>query len=318
MRIATLGIMDNYNRPNRNNYYKAIRNFLIYLAIIISASGCQAPPEGREDQLFDGQRALELAAQQVEIGPRYPGSPGHAQIQVWLAQELAEWGWQVDRQEFSYQGVELVNVIGRSDFDGDPMYLLGAHYDTRPVADQEREVAPGPVIGANDGASGVAVLLELARVLPPDEMQCQLRLAFFDGEDSGDLAGWDWIVGSSYLAENLDQAPTGVVIVDMVGDRDLNLPKERNSSDELQQEIWSTAQELGYSAFEDRQGYSMLDDHTPFLRAGIPAVDIIDFDYPYWHTEQDTLDKISAQSLDAVGRTLQQWLQARCLPADPS
>jgi hypothetical protein len=290
---------------------------LLSLAVMLLVSaGCQGELATAEVTGFEGSRARELVAQQVAFGPRPPGSAGNRQLQQWIADQLQDTGWAVTRQPFTYQEIELVNLIGSNTAQEGPYYLLGAHYDTRPVADQERVPDPGPVIGANDGGSGVAVLLELARALPPHRLNCRLELAFFDGEDSGNLNGWDWIVGSSYMAANLAEKPDGVVIVDMVGDEQLSLPRERNSDEQLQDQIWEVGQSLGYRAFEDRQGYSMLDDHTPFLQAEIPALDIIDFDYPYWHTEQDTLDKISAASLEAVGRTLQGWLSHRCLSAD--
>ncbi len=165
--------------------------------------------------------------------------------------------------------------------------------------------------GANDGASGVAVLLELARTLP-DDLPVQLWLVFFDAEDNGDIQGWDWIMGSSAFVASLEAKPDAAIIIDMIGDANLNLPIEQNSTPELVQQIWQTAKDLGYeSVFLNQPGYSMLDDHTPFLQAGIPAVDIIDFDYPYWHTTQDTPDKVSAQSLEIIGNTLTQWLKTQ-------
>ena len=165
-----------------------------------------------------------------------------------------------------------------------------------------------PVPAANDGASGVAVLLELARVLPKDLNQ-QIWLVFIDAEDQGELPGWDWLLGSRALAESLKSNPDAVVIIDMIGDADLNIYQERNSNPDLTREIWDTAADLGYSqSFIAQPKYSMIDDHTPFLEKGMRAIDIIDFDYPYWHTTQDTADKVSAESLMAVGDTLLHWL----------
>jgi Zn-dependent M28 family amino/carboxypeptidase len=147
-------------------------------------------------------------------------------------------------------------------------------------------------------------------VLPEDS--AQIWLVFFDAEDNGRIEGWDWILGSRAFVDELDFRPEAVVIVDMIGDADQNIYIERNSSPNLVEEIWDIAAELGYEQFfisEPR--HSMLDDHTPFLQAGIPAIDIIDFDYPYWHTTSDTVDKVSAQSLMVVGTTLQEWLIRR-------
>jgi glutaminyl-peptide cyclotransferase len=164
-----------------------------------------------------------------------------------------------------------------------------------------------PVPGANDGASGVAVLLELARSLPKDTPP--IWLVFFDTEDNGRIEGWDWILGSRAFAEEIPINPRAVVIVDMIGDADLNIYLEKNSNVAIRTEIWSMAASLGYGdVFINEEKFSMLDDHTPFLEKNIPAVDIIDFDYPYWHTTQDTPDKVSAESLHAVGDTLWHWV----------
>jgi len=208
-------------------------------------------------------------------------------------------------------GHPVENIIA---YRGDetPQIVLGAHYDSRLVADNDPDPARQnqPVPGANDGASGVAVLLELARVLPKDSPP--VWLVFFDAEDNGRLQGWDWILGSQAFVDRLEFQPQAAVIVDMIGDADLNVYIERNSDPQLAQEIWGVAAELGYGqSFIDTPKYSMLDDHTPFLQAGIPAVDLIDFDYPYWHTTADTVDKVSATSLEAVGRTLQAWIGRR-------
>ncbi|MEA2008563.1 MAG: M28 family peptidase, partial [Chloroflexota bacterium] len=158
---------------------------------------------------------------------------------------------------------------------------------------------------------GVAVLLELARALP-ENTSANVWLVFFDAEDNGRIPGWDWILGSRAFVENMEQRPQAVVIVDMIGDRDLNIHQEQNSTPLLRDEIWSQAKELGYAEyFLPTPKYSMLDDHTPFLEVGIPAVDIIDFDYPYWHTTEDTIDKVSAHSLQVVGDTLLAWLLSK-------
>jgi Zn-dependent M28 family amino/carboxypeptidase len=192
---------------------------------------------------------------------------------------------------------------------------LGAHYDTRIFADNDPDPSNHslPVPGANDGASGVAILLELARVLPEDSVP--VWLVFFDAEDNGRIDTWDWILGSTEFVENNPVQPQAVVIVDMIGDADLNIYKEKNSNSELTNEIWNIAKSLEYdSVFFPEYKHSMIDDHTPFLRAGIPAVDIIDFDYPYWHTLQDTPDKVSGASLQAVGETLQVWVVGHTQP----
>jgi len=257
---------------------------------------------------FDGQRALADVQTQVAFGPRTPGSEGHLKIRDWMRTELESAGWIVEVQETQQLGHPVFNIIAKLN-DDEPQIILGAHYDTRLLADNDPDLAnrTQPVPGANDGASGVAVLLELARTLPQDIVP--VWLVFFDTEDNGRIEGWDWILGSRAFVDELQFKPQAAVIVDMIGDADLNIYLEKNSDKTIRSEIWNTAASLGYeSVFIAQEKHSMLDDHTPFLQAGIPAVDIIDFDYPYWHTIADTPDKVSAESLQAVGQTLWTWI----------
>jgi len=266
------------------------------------------PPADSASLSFNGERAYEDVLTQVAFGPRVPGSEGHAQIQEWMQRELEAAGWQVEIQESEALGHPIRNLVARRSNEP-PQIILGAHYDTRMFADSDPDPAQHSnfVPGANDGASGVAVLVELARTLPEDTVP--VWLVFFDAEDNGRIEGWDWILGSREFVRNNPVQPRAVVIVDMIGDADLNIYKERNSNPELTDEIWSVAMSLGYeSKFLPEYKHSMIDDHTPFLEAGIPAIDIIDFDYPYWHTVEDTPDKVSAESLHAVGDTLHTWL----------
>jgi Zn-dependent M28 family amino/carboxypeptidase len=166
-----------------------------------------------------------------------------------------------------------------------------------------------PVPGANDGASGVAVLLELARILPPVNNN-QMWLVFFDAEDQGHIDNFEWIMGSRVFVQELKQKPSRAVIIDMIGDADLQIFREHNSDIEMTDQLWRTADELGFSSyFIDEEKYNILDDHIPFIEVGIPAVDIIDFDYPWWHTLSDTADKVTPQSLEIVGKTLIKWLE---------
>lgn len=257
---------------------------------------------------FDGERALQDVEFQVSLGPRIPGSKGHTQIIAWLTLELESAGWEVVIQQTEFNGKPVENIIAKRGA-GRPWVILGAHYDTRIYADRDADPAlqTQPVPGANDGASGVAVLLGLARVLPAG-VDKQIWLVFFDSEDNGRIEDWDWIMGSRAFVASLENRPDSVVIVDMVGDADLNLYLEKNSDPTIAREIWDVARQIGFSQFILDYKHSILDDHTPFLEAGIPAVDIIDFDYPYYHTTQDTPDKVSAQSLKAVGDTLFAWL----------
>lgn len=262
---------------------------------------------------FDGERAYADLKSQVALGPRTPGSTGHAEVQKWMRAELEKAGWQVEVQETTAMGHPVQNVIAKRN-NTPPQIILGAHYDTRFFADNDPNLAnqSQPVPGANDGASGVAILTELARTLPTDSVP--VWLVFFDTEDQGRFDGWDWILGSRAFVQKLQTKPQAVVVVDMIGDADLNIYMEKNSDKTLRSEIWNTAAGLGYQKnFIPVEKYSMEDDHTPFLEAGIPAVDLIDFDYPYWHTTQDTPDKVSGQSLKAVGDTLWTWVVSKNL-----
>jgi Zn-dependent M28 family amino/carboxypeptidase len=259
--------------------------------------------------VFDGERAYAHVTAQCDLGPRPPGSQAWQATGDYIVAELEKQGWAVETQEFTYRDTPVRNIIGKLSADDErPIVILGAHYDTRRSADMENPAEP--VLGANDGASGVAVLLELARVLDRDKLQNQVWLAFFDAEDNGGLDGWEWCVGSSYMAANLTVTPQAVVVVDMVGDADQQLYFEHNSDPALQAQLWGIAATLGYtSTFIAEYRWAILDDHVPFAQRGISAVDIIDFDYPYWHTTQDTPDKVSAESLERVGRVLEVWLE---------
>jgi Zn-dependent M28 family amino/carboxypeptidase len=188
--------------------------------------------------------------------------------------------------------------------------MLGAHYDTRSVANRDPVDPTQPVPGANDGASGVAVLLELARSVEVDKGPLEVWLAFFDAEDQGNINGWPFSVGASFMAQHLSAKPQAVVVVDMVGDLEQEFLWERNSDPDLSRTLWTIAADLGYEAnFVPQEGYAIIDDHLPFRQQGLVAVDIIDFDYPYWHTTEDTPDKVSPESLQRVGRVLETWLE---------
>ncbi len=279
------------------------------LVIVLTASVYFPIAYFSGDQPFDGHRAFRDVQQQLSFGPRTPGSMGHDQVQNWIQSELIDAGWSVEVQSLEYAGKPVQNIIAKKG-QNSPWVIVGAHYDTRFYADRDPDPSKRtqPVPGGNDGASGVAVLLELARTLP-DDLDGEVWLVFFDAEDNGNILGWQWIMGSTVFVEELQEKPDAVVILDMIGDADLNIYYERNSDPVISAAIWGQAGDLGYGEqFIPVEKYSMLDDHTPFLAAGIPAVDIIDFDYPYWHTTEDTADKVSAASLKAVGDTIRAWL----------
>jgi hypothetical protein len=264
------------------------------------------PPVGQ----FDGWAAFLHVWTQTTFGPRPTGSDAHKQTGDYIIDRLKQAGWQVEEQRFTYQGVEGRNIIGKA--GNGPIVLVGAHYDTRRRADNDPDPAKRtePVLGANDGASGVAVVLELARSLNKKKLSNEVWLTFFDAEDNGRLDGWDFIAGSRHMAGNLTTLPKSVIVVDMVGDADQQIYKERNSSAALQDKLWAIAAQLGYQKyFIPEYKWAMTDDHTPFLQRGIPAVDIIDFDYPYWHTTQDTLEKVTPEALERVGRVVKTFLE---------
>jgi glutaminyl-peptide cyclotransferase len=278
-----------------------------------------------EPQTFDGQKAWDDVAYQVSLGARVPESPAHQQVENWIVNEIHSAGWQAELQNDTVMGHPVHNIIAKFG-QGRPWVILAAHYDSRIRADQDPDPQKRsqPVPAANDGASGVAVLLELARILPSQMDSSggtnlpgyrQIWLVFLDAEDNGDIPGWDWILGSKSFVGSLQSKPDVAVVIDMIGDANLDIYKELNSDSQLTDQIWGQADRLGYSQyFVPKPKYRMLDDHIPFIDAGIPAVDVIDFDYPYWHTTSDTTDKVSGQSLKIVGDTLLAWFMS---PTNP-
>lgn len=254
------------------------------------------------------------ARAQCRLGPRPPGTSAHWQTGDYAAEVLAAAGWAVEFDAFLYRGVRLRNVIARR--GRGPVLMVAAHYDTRRWADREADPVrqQQPILGGNDGASGVAVLLELARVLDVAPSQREVWLVLFDAEDQGGIDGWEWFVGSSRMAERVARHASlfdALVLLDMVGDLDQRVCKAADSTPDLAEAILWVAEELGYGNWLRRDcAYWVSDDHTPFLARGLAAVDLIDFDYPYWHTLEDTCDRIGAAELERVGRTVEAWIEA--------
>lgn len=262
----------------------------------------------KEPITFDGNRAFADVEKQLSFGPRIPGSIAHQNFIDWLTAELEKSGWQSSIQKGEMMGKPIKNIIAHRGEES-PEIILVAHYDSRLYADNDPDLnkQSQPVPGANDGASGVALLVELSRILPDDTVP--IWLLFTDAEDNGRIQGWDWILGARYFVSTMNFNPKAVIVVDMIGDRELNIYRELNSDPVLTSQIWDVAKSLGYEAyFINEPKHNIIDDHVPFREAGIPAVDIIDIEYPYWHTSQDTLDKISPNSLAVVGETLLQWI----------
>ena len=289
-------------------------------AAMLGGSACASKPGGE----VDGARALARVARQVDAGPRLPGQPGHARVRDWIAAELARLGARVERQEFvdSTLGapLPLVNLIGRfrpRGGAGARRIVLCAHYDTRPWCDQDPDSSHwnDPLPGANDGGSGVAVLLEVAEHLSRRPPAIAVDLVFFDGEDQGRPdRPEEYSRGASWYARHPgDPRPTAAFLFDMVGDRDLAIHPEVRSATEaanLVAMVLEGARATGARGFRPEPRYRLTDDHVPLLEAGIPTVDIIDFDYPAWHTRRDVVDQVSAESLAEVARVAV-WLVTR-------
>ena len=275
---------------------------------------------------FDETNAWQYLLKQVAFGPRNPGSIGHRQCLQFLKTELRRYADRVIEQPFmhydAYRGKTLVmtNVIARFRPKVEPRLLLCAHWDTRPFADRDPNPAnrQTPILGANDGASGVAVLLELARILNRHPPSIGVDIVLFDGEDYGREGHLEeYFLGSRYFVQNNDRYfPQFAILLDMVGDADLQLPQEGFSvlyAPEVVKRVWRIARSLGYSEFEDRVGLQVNDDHVVLNESGIPTINIIDFQYPdashrFWHTLQDVPANCSPRSLKVVGDVLIQLI----------
>ncbi len=289
------------------------------LALFGVAAACAAPPAS---PAFSGDRALALIRSQCELGPRTPGSEGNRKVREMVVATARRAGLRVVEQKFTVPlgpkgaPVEACNVIVSAGPDGGRRLWLAAHFDTRPWADQDPVVARRrePVLGANDGGSGTAVLLHLVELLAAAPPPQGIDLLFLDAEDSGqphDAMGF--CRGSRHLAEGLGAfgspldgtACRGLVLLDMVGKAGARIPQEGYSlalAPEWTAAVFERAAALGLDVFEPVPGRQVYDDHVPFLQAGIPAVDLIDFDDPHWHTTADRPEHCSAATLAQVGR----------------
>jgi glutaminyl-peptide cyclotransferase len=297
------------------------------LAVAIAGTGaCGAS----QPAAVSGERALARVRHQLEAGPRIPGTAGHAAVREWIASEITRLGGQVERQSFTDSSLAtplaLTNMIGHFGTHAAPgvrRVVLAAHYDTRPWSDQDPDSAhrSDPVPGANDGASGVAVLLEVAECLAGQRPGIAVDLVFLDGEDQGRAEhGEEFCLGARGYARRLpDPPPSAAFVFDMVGDRDLAIHPEQRSAREaanLNALVLEGARATGAAGFHEAPRYYLTDDHVPLLDARVPAVDIIDFDYPAWHTHRDDLDQVSAGSLAQVARVAA-WLVTRSPLARP-
>lgn len=281
---------------------------------VLAALGCGAAGLFSQHE-FDGQKALAYVTAQVAFGPRVPNTEAHRRTGDWILQQLKARADSVEVQAFTHVTVtgdtlHLRNFIGhfRPRLGDRVLYL--AHWDSRPHADKSPNLAAQqqPVPGADDGASGVAVLLGVADALKQKPPAVGLDLLFVDGEDYGDFAAdKDVLLGARYYASRLTAGnlPLYAVLFDMVGDQDPRFLQEGNSvarAPEVVERVWEKARQLGYERyFRPTDGGAITDDHLPLLEAGVRAIDLIDLDYPYWHTTEDTADKVSARTLQIVG-----------------
>jgi len=256
---------------------------------------------------FDGGNALEHVRHLVSLGPRTPGSAGLAQTREYLRAQLTKAGVEMAEQAFEAETpigrVPMVNVRATIPGASPDRIIIGGHYDTKLF----REFR---FVGANDAGSSTAFLLEMARILRARKNTFTIELVFFDGEEAFvEWQGTDHTYGSRYYVDAARRAGTlttikAMILIDMIGDRDLNIRRESASTKWLTDAIWGSAARLGFGAFFLSDETPIEDDHVAFLRAGIPAVDIIDLDYAPWHTAGDTLDKVSARSMEIVGRVV--------------
>ncbi len=261
-----------------------------------------------------GASALEFTRRAVAFGPRPPGSAADIALQNYILAELRKDGCEIIEDAFTAktpQGtIAMKNIIAKFPGKGPAHRAIAitGHFDTK--------YFPGrKFVGASDGGSSTGLLLELARVLAQQPRIDDVYLAFFDGEEAfGEWSDTDSLYGSRHLAARWSQDGTlqrlkGLINVDMIGDKNLDIPRETNGNAALNKLVWSTAADLGYKAFFTDQQIGEDDDHMPFVRAGVPAIDLIDIDYPPWHNDTDTMDKLSARSMEIVGTVVYEVIQ---------
>ena len=284
--------------------------YVLVLAVALAvAGGGGAGAQSRRE--FDGAAAFRHLERLVAIGPRPAGSPQGARARAYIETELRAAGAEVRVMAFEaatpHGRLPMANVIGVLPGKRSDVILVGGHYDTKWFPDFR-------FVGANDGGSSTALVLQLARELAKAPREFTYWMAFFDGEEA--RVSWndrDSLYGSRQLAAELSRTarlPRAVIVVDMIGDRDLAIKKEALSAAWITDLIWMTARRLGHGRHFLDEVMPVEDDHAPFLRAGVPSALLIDFDYAPWHTAQDTLDKVSPKSLAVVGEVVREALPA--------
>ena len=312
--------------------------FPILLPLLVSLTACDKIRDrfSGPKTAFDGQAALAYAKAQIDFGPRPPGSPAHDKAGDWIFAEMKKRTDSVTDQRWTQttaKGVQLPlrNIFARFNPAATQRVLYITHWDTRPIANEDLNYGnkTQPILGANDGASGVGLFVALADYLKKTPPSVGVDLLFVDGEDWGEFdpdptgAYPDALFGSQYFVNHLpspDYKPLFGVLWDMIGDADLQIYQEANSAQsapEVVTRVWQTAADLGYdSYFVKEVGQAITDDHMPFLKKGLHVIDVLDIQYGplpsnhgpstqptvnYHHTLQDTFDKISAKSLQIVG-----------------
>ena len=265
----------------------------------------QAQTPGRSPaSQFDSARAWEHLRQLVAIGPRPAGSPAIRQARAYITRQLSSLGFTVEEQAFTAQSpygpVEMVNLIVTLPGRRPDRLLITGHYDTKLMPNQR-------FVGASDGGSSAAMLIELARVLKDRPRELTYEIVWFDGEEAFvDWQGLDHTYGSRYYVQAATKAKAissikAMILLDMVGDKDLQIRRDRNSTGWLNDLVWAAARRVGRDEQFIDFDTVIEDDHLPFIEAGVPAIDLIDLDYPAWHTPDDDLEHVSAASLQAVG-----------------
>src|SRR5436190_2686424 len=286
--------------------HRSVTSLLVFaLILVVSANGSRGANTTIWEEV-SGEKALAHVQQLVDLGPRPSGSEALEKSRLYIADQLHRSGWQVTRQAFTDETprgrIQFVNLIAQfpEKRNAEPLFLLCSHYDTK-IFDAIK------FVGANDGGSSTGLLLELARVIGQHpNLAAKIELVFFDGEEAYDrFSETDGLYGSRHFAKQLEGSSAkqfrGGILFDMVGDRSLDVTLPADSPSEMARDIFAAAEALklrSYFTYLDRE---MIDDHSPLNAVGIPTIDVIDFDYSWWHTAGDTIDKISAKSLQIVG-----------------
>ena len=271
-------------------------------------------PVTKSTSLFDAGRAFADLQKQVAFGPRVPQTAAHDTARDWLVAELNKSTGNAKRQDFTWtlpdgSPLALSNIVAQFNPAAKKQILLCAHWDTRPTADQEIDgkKQKQPIPGANDGASGVAVLLELARNFASQNPGVGVQIVLFDGEDYGPGVDRMFLGARWYAKHPALPKPDYAILLDMIGDKDLSFPREKNSelvAPEINDKVWAAAAALGHKEFEPTVGQEISDDHLSLQAAGWKAIDLIDFNYGPWHTLDDTPDKCAPASLKTIGDVL--------------